>query len=295
MPAPSLWATKSWPSAVSVEVSANETLARLSPGRRSTGPKTSASSPTSAPPGATGRRRRAGGSARRRRSSRTRRAGPAPPLVIIDVLTAPSAAFHTAARAARRRRRRAGRPSGRRRRRSRASAPRERPARGTRRGRSRAARRARRGYGGRTSSRPSSDPSAEGCAGSRADGRKDLSIRHDVSASLRRSAGPAHETVRVELDAYERRFRRAGLPLFIEGWNASEDVFTRAVPLFALVFVGEVLGALDRDWSLWANLAAAARRAGDPALRLRPAEPGARAPLLRAAAPRRAARARRSS
>ena len=62
--------------------------------------------------------------------------------------------------------------------------------------------------------------------------------------------------MRVELEAYERRFRSAGLPLFIEGWNASEDVFTRAVPLFALVFVGELLGALDRDWSVWANLAA---------------------------------------
>jgi hypothetical protein len=60
----------------------------------------------------------------------------------------------------------------------------------------------------------------------------------------------------VELEEYERRFRRAGLPLFIEGWNASEDVFTRAVPLFALVFVGEVLGALDSQWSVWANLAA---------------------------------------
>ena len=64
--------------------------------------------------------------------------------------------------------------------------------------------------------------------------------------------------MRVDLEAYERRFRRAGLPLLIEGWNASEDVFTRAAPLLSLVFVGEVLGALDRDWSLWANLGAAA-------------------------------------
>ena len=59
-----------------------------------------------------------------------------------------------------------------------------------------------------------------------------------------------------DLEAYERRFRRAGLPNLIEGWSASEDVFTRAVPLLALVFVGELLGAIDRDWSLWANLAA---------------------------------------
>jgi hypothetical protein len=63
--------------------------------------------------------------------------------------------------------------------------------------------------------------------------------------------------VRVELEAYERRFRHAGLPLLIEGWNASEDVFTRAVPLLALVFVAELLGAIDLDWSLWANMAAA--------------------------------------
>ena len=60
----------------------------------------------------------------------------------------------------------------------------------------------------------------------------------------------------VEREGYERRFRRAGLPLFIEDWNASRDVFTRAVPLFALVFVGELLGAVDRDWSVWANIAA---------------------------------------
>ncbi|MDP9135660.1 MAG: hypothetical protein M3N56_12645 [Actinomycetota bacterium] len=62
----------------------------------------------------------------------------------------------------------------------------------------------------------------------------------------------------MDIEAYERRFRHAGLPLLIEGWNASEDVFTRAVPLLALVFVGEMLGAIDLDWSLWANLGAGA-------------------------------------
>ena len=51
MPVPSLCATKSWPSALSVEVSANEVLARFSPGTALTGPKTSASSPTSVPLG----------------------------------------------------------------------------------------------------------------------------------------------------------------------------------------------------------------------------------------------------
>jgi hypothetical protein len=59
-----------------------------------------------------------------------------------------------------------------------------------------------------------------------------------------------------ELTAYERSFRRAGLPLFIEGYSAREDVFTRAVPLLSLVFGGEALGAIDLNWSVWANLAA---------------------------------------
>ncbi|HYI36656.1 MAG TPA: hypothetical protein VEX39_08645, partial [Thermoleophilaceae bacterium] len=61
-----------------------------------------------------------------------------------------------------------------------------------------------------------------------------------------------------EQAAFERRFRRAGLPLFIEDYTATGDVFTRAVPLLALVFIGEVLGAIDLDWSVWANLGAAA-------------------------------------
>lgn len=60
-----------------------------------------------------------------------------------------------------------------------------------------------------------------------------------------------------ELTSYERRFRRAGLPLFIEEYSATEDVFTRATPLLALVFIGEMLGAIDLDWSLLANLGAA--------------------------------------
>ena len=61
-----------------------------------------------------------------------------------------------------------------------------------------------------------------------------------------------------ELRDYERRFRRAGLPLLIEDYSAREDVFTRAVPLLALVFLGEVLGAIDLRWSLAANAGALA-------------------------------------
>ena len=59
-----------------------------------------------------------------------------------------------------------------------------------------------------------------------------------------------------DLAAYEQRFRRAGLPLFIADYSASEDIFTRAVPLLALVFIGETLGAIDLDWTWWQNLAA---------------------------------------
>jgi hypothetical protein len=56
---------------------------------------------------------------------------------------------------------------------------------------------------------------------------------------------------------YEHRFRRAGLPLFIEDYTAAGDVFTRAAPLLTLVFLGEMLGAIDLDWTWAANVAAA--------------------------------------
>ncbi len=60
----------------------------------------------------------------------------------------------------------------------------------------------------------------------------------------------------ADLAEYERRFRRAGLPLFIADYTASEDIYTRAIPLLALVFVGECLGAIDLDWTWWQNLGA---------------------------------------
>jgi hypothetical protein len=60
----------------------------------------------------------------------------------------------------------------------------------------------------------------------------------------------------IELDAYETRFRHAGLPLFIEGYAPATDIFTRAAPLLVLVFIGETLGAIDLNWSLAANVAA---------------------------------------
>ena len=60
-----------------------------------------------------------------------------------------------------------------------------------------------------------------------------------------------------DLADYERRFRRAGLPLFIEDYTATEDVFTRAVPALGFVFVAEMLGAIKLDWSPLANVGAA--------------------------------------
>jgi hypothetical protein len=59
-------------------------------------------------------------------------------------------------------------------------------------------------------------------------------------------------------EEYERRFRRAGLPLFIADRSAATDVFNRAVPILGLVFLGEMLGALNLEWSAWANAAAVA-------------------------------------
>jgi hypothetical protein len=60
-----------------------------------------------------------------------------------------------------------------------------------------------------------------------------------------------------DVAACELRFRRAGLPLLIEDYSAREDVFTRAVPLLGLVFAGELLGAIDLNWSFLANVGAA--------------------------------------
>lgn len=55
---------------------------------------------------------------------------------------------------------------------------------------------------------------------------------------------------------YERRFRRAGLPLLSEDFSARSDVFNRAFPLLALVLLAELLTALDVDWPPLANAAA---------------------------------------
>jgi len=58
--------------------------------------------------------------------------------------------------------------------------------------------------------------------------------------------------------ATEQWFLARGTPHFIEGYRASEDVFTRALPLFSLVFVLEVVGAANLEWPWWQNLLALA-------------------------------------
>ncbi len=65
--------------------------------------------------------------------------------------------------------------------------------------------------------------------------------------------GSADETA---LREYERSFHRAGLPLFIAERSAATDIFNRAVPLIGFVFLAEVLGALNLDWSPLTNVLA---------------------------------------
>jgi len=54
----------------------------------------------------------------------------------------------------------------------------------------------------------------------------------------------------------ERDFRRTGLPLLSEDYSPTEDVFARAIPLLALVFVVEILGAINLEWSPGENVLA---------------------------------------
>ena len=54
----------------------------------------------------------------------------------------------------------------------------------------------------------------------------------------------------------ERWFVSQGLPHFIADYSATQDIFTRALPLLTVIFVFEVFGALNLDWVWWANLTA---------------------------------------
>jgi hypothetical protein len=51
----------------------------------------------------------------------------------------------------------------------------------------------------------------------------------------------------------ERSFRRAGLPTFILGYSA-RHAFAKALPLLALVFVLEILNALNFTFGFWTNV-----------------------------------------
>lgn len=55
------------------------------------------------------------------------------------------------------------------------------------------------------------------------------------------------------LHATERWFLRRGLPHLIEGYHASEDVFTRSVGVLFLVALVEATDAVEREWTWWQN------------------------------------------
>jgi hypothetical protein len=59
-------------------------------------------------------------------------------------------------------------------------------------------------------------------------------------------------------DAVERWFVRRGVPHFIDDYSATTDVWTRALPLLVMAYVGLALIGLDVDWSWAQNLAALA-------------------------------------
>ncbi len=54
----------------------------------------------------------------------------------------------------------------------------------------------------------------------------------------------------------ERWFERRGLPHFVEGFEVTEDVFTRVAPLLVLAFVVEAVGAIKLEWHWWQNVLA---------------------------------------
>ncbi|HLF41060.1 MAG TPA: hypothetical protein VI854_06245 [Acidimicrobiia bacterium] len=50
-------------------------------------------------------------------------------------------------------------------------------------------------------------------------------------------------------------FVSRGVPHFIDGYSATHDVFTRALPVLTFLFLVEILGAVNLDWPWWANVA----------------------------------------
>ena len=60
-----------------------------------------------------------------------------------------------------------------------------------------------------------------------------------------------------ELREVEQWFMARGTPHLMEGYSVTEDVFTRTLPVFTLVFLLEVGGALKADFTWWQNVLAA--------------------------------------
>lgn len=78
---------------------------------------------------------------------------------------------------------------------------------------------------------------------------------------VRDAAGPCFDMpVADDLDLrireHERELRRAGLPNLIEDYSAAEDVFTRALPVFALIYLAETANALNFEYSTARNVLA---------------------------------------
>ena len=72
----------------------------------------------------------------------------------------------------------------------------------------------------------------------------------------------------------ERSFRRAGLPTFVRGYSARR-AFAKALPLLAIVFVLEILNALNSDFDFWTNVGVPGRWDRDLAGHDRDPQPGA--------------------
>ncbi|MCA1656162.1 MAG: hypothetical protein LC713_00315 [Actinobacteria bacterium] len=56
----------------------------------------------------------------------------------------------------------------------------------------------------------------------------------------------------------ERWFLARGIPHFIEDYSATRDVFTRTLPVLALVVLLDLVGALNFAWAWWINVGVAA-------------------------------------
>ncbi|MBX3284588.1 MAG: hypothetical protein KF703_04520 [Actinobacteria bacterium] len=64
---------------------------------------------------------------------------------------------------------------------------------------------------------------------------------------------PAPPDVEALIRATDRWFLRRGIPHFIDRYRAGHDVFTRTLPVLALVVLLEVLGAANLAWRWWQN------------------------------------------